>query len=74
MEPSPAWAHAKVGIATQAHTTRTKLQVNRHGGPLPVRAAPPDQVMKLVSRDLDRATLGKSGLAAKPDIVPQAAE
>jgi hypothetical protein len=48
--------------------------VNRHGGPLPVRAAPQGQVMKLVSRDLDRATLGKSGLAAKPDIVPQAAE
>jgi len=32
------------------------------------------QVMKLVSRDLDRAALGKSGLAAKPDIVTQAAE
>jgi biopolymer transport protein ExbB len=32
------------------------------------------QVMKLVSRDLDRAALAKSGLAAKPDIVTQAAE
>jgi len=32
------------------------------------------QVMKLVSRDLDRANLAKSGLASKPDIVPQAAE
>jgi hypothetical protein len=30
--------------------------------------------MKLVSRDLDRAALGKSGWAAKPDIVTQAAE
>ena len=32
------------------------------------------QVMKLVSRDLDRANLAKSGLASKPDVVPQAAE
>jgi biopolymer transport protein ExbB len=32
------------------------------------------QVMKLVSRDLDRANLARSGLAAKPDVVPQAAE
>lgn len=32
------------------------------------------QVMKLVSRDLDRANLAKSGLASKPGIVPQAAE
>jgi biopolymer transport protein ExbB len=32
------------------------------------------QVMKLVSRDLDRAALGRSGLAAKHDIVTQAAE
>jgi biopolymer transport protein ExbB len=32
------------------------------------------QVMKLVSRDLDRAALAKSGLAPKPDIVSQAAE
>jgi biopolymer transport protein ExbB len=32
------------------------------------------QVMKLVSRDLDRAAIGRSGLAAKPDIVTQAAE
>jgi biopolymer transport protein ExbB len=32
------------------------------------------QVMKLVSRDLDRAALAKPGLASKPDIVPQAAE
>ena len=32
------------------------------------------QVMKLVSRDLDRANLPKSGLAPKPDVVPQAAE
>jgi biopolymer transport protein ExbB len=32
------------------------------------------QVMKLVSRDLDRAILAKSGLASKPDVVPQAAE
>ena len=32
------------------------------------------QVMKLLSRDLDRANLAKSGLASKPDVVPQAAE
>jgi biopolymer transport protein ExbB len=32
------------------------------------------QVMKLVSRDLDRANLAKAGLASKPDVVPQAAE
>jgi len=32
------------------------------------------QVMKLVSRDLDRAILAKSGLTSKPDVVPQAAE
>ena len=32
------------------------------------------QVMKLVSRDLDRANLARSGLASKPDVVPQAAE
>ena len=32
------------------------------------------QVMKLVSRDLDRANLAKSGLASKPDVVQQAAE
>jgi biopolymer transport protein ExbB len=32
------------------------------------------QVMKLVSRDLDRANLAKSGLASKPDVIPQAAE
>jgi biopolymer transport protein ExbB len=32
------------------------------------------QVLKLVSRDLDRANLAKSGLASKPGIVPQAAE
>ncbi len=32
------------------------------------------QVMKLVSRDLDRANLAKSGMAPKPDVVPQAAE
>jgi biopolymer transport protein ExbB len=32
------------------------------------------QIMKLVSRDLDRANLAKSGLASKPDVVPQAAE
>ena len=32
------------------------------------------QVMKLVSRDLDRANLAKPGLAPKPDVVPQAAE
>jgi biopolymer transport protein ExbB len=32
------------------------------------------QVMKLVSRDLDRANLGRSGMASKPDVVPQAAE
>ena len=32
------------------------------------------QVMKLVSRDLDRANLAKSGPASKPDVVPQAAE
>ena len=31
-------------------------------------------IMQLVSRDLDRANLAKAGLAAKPDIVPQAAE
>jgi len=27
-----------------------------------------------VSRDLDRANLGRSGMASKPDVVPQAAE
>jgi biopolymer transport protein ExbB len=32
------------------------------------------QVMKLVSRDLDRANLAKSGPASRPDVVPQAAE
>jgi biopolymer transport protein ExbB len=32
------------------------------------------QVMKLVSRDLDRANLAKSGVASRPDLVPQAAE
>jgi biopolymer transport protein ExbB len=32
------------------------------------------EIMKLVSRDLDRANLARPGLAAKPDIVPQAAE
>jgi biopolymer transport protein ExbB len=32
------------------------------------------QAMKLVSRDLDRAALAKTALAAKPDIVTQAAE
>jgi biopolymer transport protein ExbB len=32
------------------------------------------QVMKLVSRDLDRANLAKPGMAPKPDVVPQAAE
>ena len=32
------------------------------------------QVMKLVSRDLDRANLARSGMASKPDVVPQAAE
>jgi biopolymer transport protein ExbB len=32
------------------------------------------QVMKLVSRDLDRAALLKSGVASKPSIMPQAAE
>ena len=32
------------------------------------------QVMKLLSRDLDRANLAKSGRASKPDVVPQAAE
>ena len=31
-------------------------------------------IMQLVSRDLDRANLGKAGLASKPDLVPQAAE
>jgi hypothetical protein len=30
--------------------------------------------MKLVSRDLDRANLAKSGLASKPDLVRLAAE
>lgn len=32
------------------------------------------QVLKLVSRDLDRANVARSGLASKPGIVPQAAE
>ena len=32
------------------------------------------QVMKLVSRDLDRADLGRSGMSSQPDVVPQAAE
>ena len=32
------------------------------------------QIMQLVSRDLDRASLAKAGLASKPDIVTQAAE
>jgi len=32
------------------------------------------QVMKLVSRDLDRAALSKSGGASKPGVMPQAAE
>jgi biopolymer transport protein ExbB len=32
------------------------------------------QVMKLVSRDLDRANLAKPGMAPKPDVVPRAAE
>ena len=32
------------------------------------------QVMKLVSRDLDRANLPRPGMAPKPDVVPQAAE
>jgi biopolymer transport protein ExbB len=31
-------------------------------------------IMQLVSRDLDRANLAKTGLAAKSAIVPQAAE
>jgi biopolymer transport protein ExbB len=32
------------------------------------------QVMKLVSRDLDRANLAKPGMTSRPDVVPQAAE
>jgi biopolymer transport protein ExbB len=32
------------------------------------------QVMKLVSRDLDRANVSRSGMAPKPDVVAQAAE
>jgi biopolymer transport protein ExbB len=32
------------------------------------------QVMKLASRDLDRANLAKPGLVPKPDVAPQAAE
>jgi biopolymer transport protein ExbB len=31
-------------------------------------------IMQLVSRDLDRANLGKAGLASKPDLIPHAAE